>query len=318
MRRTYLTCVFFLVTLSSYAQKSTVIVDLQNLEGKEDLYISDGIELRKVTKERVVEFSIEHLPTLLYIETINKKGKIVIRKLLWIETSNVSVAGSFLTDKFEVSPSAKEQEVTDKVLTNLKKIDLDSELFVSRPYLVYLSTRLPLSTAEYLQKVVSQVPEKTKSFWATKKIETYLGKLESVGFNLSTKEFKYVIAKNKKGEDQKFRQDKSKFLVLDFGSSGCVPCLEDIKRLRELNDQHGEKIELLSIWKDPSQDIWLNVASKQKEKINWTSLQDETGATFKGFDVKSYPTYMVVDTSGYVVKTFFGFNKLERFITKQL
>jgi thioredoxin-related protein len=300
------------------AQNLTINVDLQNLTNKESLYISNNIQLLKVPDNGIVDLPVENLPTFIELATISKKGKIKIHKLVWIETTRVSIKGSLLLpEDIVISPLANEQELTDKILLNLKKIDQFPELLTSKSYLVYLTSKLKFKDKDYLQRIVNSVPEETKPFWATKKIEQYLTEVNSVGFNQGTKEFKYLIAKNKENKDQEFKQNRDKLLILDFGTSGCLPCIKDIKELRELNDNYSSQIEIVSIWGDKTQEIWFNVASKQKEKINWTSLRDDSGAIFKAFDINVYPTYMVFDTSGKLIKTFKGSSgSLKKFIEK--
>ncbi len=306
-----------LLAISSNGQTTRVKVSLQGLKSIEGLFLWESNRLYKVPRNKTVDIPVDNLPTILYLAT-NRRGKIKVQRLLWVETNEISLSGS-LPNQIMLSPLAKEQSMADAVLVSQGKVDQDSELFVSRPYIVYLSRELSRHDEDSLQVLLNKIPGETKSFWATKKIEEYLNQLQSVGFNTTTNQFKYLVAKNKKNEEQEFRHNSHKLLLVDFSASVCLPCIKDIKKLRQLNNKYGKQVELLSLWDDPKHELWLNVARKQKKMINWTSLRDETGAIFKAFNIKEYPTYMLFAPTGKHIKTFIGANhNLERSIKQYL
>jgi thiol-disulfide isomerase/thioredoxin len=310
-------CTVLVTNFSLFAQNLTVNINVQNLVSKDGLYISESGRLIEIPSDGILNLSVENLPTLLELNTISKKGKIVTRKSIWLEAAKVLIEGSLLTDNFIISPSSKEQDLADKVLKNIKNIDQYPELLTSKPYLVYLTTTLKSKDVNYLQKIVNLVPKDDRNFWAVIKIDESLKEIQSIGYNSSTKQFEFLVAQNKAKEYQEFKQDRNKLLILDFSATWCHYCLEDIVDLRKINDGYNQKLEILSLWDDQSYTTWINGASKQKEKINWISLRDDTGVIFKKFNIKVYPTYMVIDTSGYVIKSFSNIKKLEKYISNQ-
>ncbi len=69
-----------------------------------------------------------------------------------------------------LSPLAKEQGMADADLVSKGKAEQDSALFISRPYIVYLSRELSRHDEDPLQVLLNKISGETKSFWATKKL----------------------------------------------------------------------------------------------------------------------------------------------------
>lgn len=101
---------------------------------------------------------------------------------------------------------------------------------------------------------------------------------------------------------------KGKYILIDFWSSGCGPCIMSIPEMREISEEYKDKLTIVSISSD-SKDVWTKT-SKEKN-ITWVNLND-----FKGEDgislhygVKGIPNYFVISPEGKIVGTWMGYGE---------
>jgi glutathione peroxidase-family protein len=164
----------------------------------------------------------------------------------------------------------------------------------------------------------SRITEADDNFWAVEKIKTHLTVLDNMGYDAKDELFQYLTASDENGESVDYRQTENKYLLIDFSSSGCRPCLIDIDKLVTLHDDFKDELEILSIWDDPKLEAWLSIGKEQKDKIMWTSLRDDSRAVFKTFDIDVYPTYLLIGPKGQVVKRWkgAGIDKVRNYLEK--
>ncbi|HCO66177.1 MAG TPA: hypothetical protein DIT04_00205 [Dysgonomonas sp.] len=101
---------------------------------------------------------------------------------------------------------------------------------------------------------------------------------------------------------------KGKYILIDFWSSGCGPCIMAIPEMKEISEAYKDKLTIISISSD-TKDIWQKV-SKEKD-ISWVNLND-----FKGEDgikirygVIGIPHYVMISPEGKVITSWMGYGK---------
>lgn len=110
------------------------------------------------------------------------------------------------------------------------------------------------------------------------------------------------------GNTHRLEQYKGKYILLDFWSSGCGPCIKSIPEMREIFEQYKDKLTIVSISSDP-QNTWTET-SKEKN-ITWVNLND-----FKGdngiklhYGVKGIPNYFMISPEGKIIDTWMGYGE---------
>ena len=300
----HLTCVLVLQILIATAANE-IVVDASGLESDSPIMIVESGVLNKVLENGIVKFEVEYLPTLIRLVSINK-SRVTTHRLIWLTEKNLRIEGSLEEDKLSLFPTNEGQPEADEVLKGLPDIEENRELAISKPNLVYIATTLQWQKSHYLEKLIRNIRPADKDFWATTKIKTYLIDLKNIGYDKTTQQFDHMTAVNTNGKSQKFEHQRQKFLLIDFSSSGCKPCLADIDELVELYEEHQDNLEILTVWNDPKQEPWLKIAKKQKDKIIWTSLRDESGVIFNTFEIDVFPTYILVSPEGMVMRRWKG------------
>jgi len=300
-----LTGVFFIQPFSTFAE-NVVKIDVSNVVTNSPLFIFESGILSDSDANGIIKIKVDNLPTLVGLVSV-KKGKVTTHKLIWLTVNTLLIEGSLTEKTIHLQPASESQYIADNILNfGLPDIVTYDKRAPSKPILVYISTTLKWQNSEYLKKVIEKTNSTEKEFWATTKISNYLNNLQSIGYDKSTQQFEHLTAINKNGKSQKYERLQQKFLLIDFSSSVCRPCLEDIDELVDLYKKHQNNLEILTIWDDPKQESWLNIAKKQKEKIIWTSLRDDSGVIFKSFEIDVFPTYVLFNSEGKIIKKWKG------------
>ncbi len=121
------------------------------------------------------------------------------------------------------------------------------------------------------------------------------------------------------GNVHRLENYKGKYILLDFWSSGCGPCIMSMPEMKEISEIYKDKLTIVSISSD-TKDVWTKI-SKEKD-ITWVNLND-----FKGdngiklhYGVKGIPNYFIISPEGKIIGTWMGYgeghlkNKVKEFI----
>jgi len=113
---------------------------------------------------------------------------------------------------------------------------------------------------------------------------------------------------NVRGELRHLADYKGKYMLLDFWSVGCGPCIMAIPEMREISDIYKDKLVIVSISSD-TKEIW-EQASEEKN-ITWVNLND-----FKGdngiklrYGVTGIPHYVLISPEGKVATSWVGYGE---------
>ena len=114
--------------------------------------------------------------------------------------------------------------------------------------------------------------------------------------------------KDTSGNSHRLQELGGKYLLLDFWSNGCGPCIKSFPELKEISEQMKDRIEVVSISID-TEAIWKKASAKHCITWhNWNDLQKENGI-FARFGVKAYPTYVLVSPDGKLIGKQVGYSK---------
>lgn len=101
---------------------------------------------------------------------------------------------------------------------------------------------------------------------------------------------------------------KGKYILIDFWSSGCGPCIMAIPEMKEISETYKDQLFVVSISSD-TKEIWEKV-SKEKE-ISWVNLNDfkgENGLKLR-YGVTGIPHYVMISPEGKIITSWTGYGK---------
>lgn len=106
---------------------------------------------------------------------------------------------------------------------------------------------------------------------------------------------------------------RGKYVLLDFWHTRCGPCIEDIPDLIALHQKFEEDLVLIGVSND--QDRRAVTELVRQHGMPWIQVIDPLDNCSKVrhmYDVSSWPSYVLVDREGNVVRTNNGYDRLER------
>lgn len=116
-----------------------------------------------------------------------------------------------------------------------------------------------------------------------------------------------LISKTINGQPFLLGETKGKYLLLDFWGSWCTPCIAEMPELKKFQQKYQNKVELIGlVCKDTKEKA---LTAIKKHALNWAHLYSETDEFGSLFGVTAYPTKILLDPNGVVVKVYAGINK---------
>ncbi len=111
------------------------------------------------------------------------------------------------------------------------------------------------------------------------------------------------------GKEHRLSDYKGKYLLLDFWSMGCGPCIAAMPELKEVSKNQNDLFTVVSLSVDTKKKIWQEAS--EREKISWVNLSDGAGMTgiAARYGVTGIPHYVVISPEGKVLDTWVGYSK---------
>lgn len=108
------------------------------------------------------------------------------------------------------------------------------------------------------------------------------------------------------GKPFKLSSLKGKYVILDFWGSWCINCIKGFPKMKEYYGQHKDKLEVVSVDCNDTEAGWK--AAVKKHALTWVNVYNPKGVgdITKKFGVVAFPTKILVDKDGKVLKTFVG------------
>ena len=99
-----------------------------------------------------------------------------------------------------------------------------------------------------------------------------------------------------------------RWILVDFWSSSCHPCIESVLELGSLNKDFPDKLSVVSISLD-KENLWRE-ASKE-HGIIWNDWHDPKGASgsFRAYGTTSVPTFVLVSPEGVITDIIVGYRE---------
>ena len=112
---------------------------------------------------------------------------------------------------------------------------------------------------------------------------------------------------------------KGRYILLDFWSSGCGPCIMAIPEMGEIAEKYKDKLAIVSLSSD-TEKRWKEASEKHKLTwYNWSDKKQTIGLYLK-YGVRGIPHYVLISPEGKIADTWGGYGKgsLYRHLSKYL
>lgn len=120
------------------------------------------------------------------------------------------------------------------------------------------------------------------------------------------------------GEEQTLEGLRGKIVVIDFWGTWCPPCMKALPENVVLADKYRDKgVRFLGVH-DSKRGFEKMPAVAKEKKLNYPLAVDDGGASAKAYQVRFWPTYVVIDRLGVVRAAGLKPDSVEKVIEKLL
>ena len=150
---------------------------------------------------------------------------------------------------------------------------------------------------ETVTRLANRLTEEQKQTRQGKEILSYLQQVTKVSVGDTVPGYEYVDAD---GVKHYLSELRGKWLLLDFWSLGCGPCVGAAKELRQLSNEIGGKnLQLVSISVD-GEEGWKEAS--ELHQITWTNWRDPMGlaGSIRAYNQNGIPVFVLVDPEGII------------------
>ena len=207
---------------------------------------------------------------------------------------------------------ANQLDSTYKLLSDKEEALLETmtpdEAWMERLYGLSLESKLKgdtLARARGIQ-LYERVDDRLRATYRGQRIANNLFPLQVVKVGDMVPED--IELKDTLGNSHRLQELRGKFLLLDFWSSGCGPCIMSFPEMKEISKQMADSLKVVSISQD-GEKHWKKASAKYDITWhNWNDLQRENGI-FARFGVQGIPDYFLVSPEGKVIANKGGYGK---------
>lgn len=157
-----------------------------------------------------------------------------------------------------------------------------------------------------LEAIYARMPECEKQTVIGKEIASYLFPAPKVEIG---DEMADGDLYDKEGNLRRLSEFKGRYILLDFWSSGCVPCLHSFPEMEEITANYAGKMAVVSISEDPEARWKKFIDEKKLEGNQWNELRTGRTGLASRYQVTAIPHYVLIDPAGKVVDMWAGYGK---------
>ena len=111
------------------------------------------------------------------------------------------------------------------------------------------------------------------------------------------------------GRTHRLAEFKGKYILLDFWTQGCGPCIASLPEIEEISEEYSDSLVVVSISLDPEK-VWKDyVNEKQLGGHQWNELAELDSGLAMCYQVKGCPSYVLIAPDGRVKTMWAGYGK---------
>ena len=196
-----------------------------------------------------------------------------------------------------------QQEIWKKELEYMKEAPI-SKVWIDK-LLLYASMMKYETVMPYKEEVKSlyaRMPETEKQTDAGQEITAYPPSVAGIGDMMVDGELYDV-----NDSLRHISEFVGRFILLDFWSSGCGPCVESIPEMEKVIDTYKDRMTVISISEDPKARWKEYVKTKGMGGNQWNELRRGRTGLAVSYQVKGIPHYVLIAPSGKIQDMWSGY-----------
>ena len=158
---------------------------------------------------------------------------------------------------------------------------------------------------EALLRLYERLSDDQKATREGMEILQYLNPVKQLDKGLPVPAYDYV---DKDGQAVRLSGFTGKWVLLDFWSGGCGPCLKAVPELGAVSREFQDRLEVVSISLD-KEHTWKKASAEHR--ITWNDWNDPKGSagSVRSFGTGGLPTFVLINPEGITHRIFMGYGE---------
>lgn len=111
------------------------------------------------------------------------------------------------------------------------------------------------------------------------------------------------------GNRHRLSEFAGKYILVDFWSQGCGPCVTAVPELKEIAERFGDRLAVVSVCQDPEKEWKEYVAGNRLTGNQWSELLDGNVGLAAKYRVKGVPHFVLIAPDGRIQDVWFSYGK---------
>ena len=173
-------------------------------------------------------------------------------------------------------------------------------------YSEFLNYGLYSGQKEDIHGLYNRLSGEQKQTPAAKLIASYLHPMPAVGISDDMADGDLL---DLQGNIRHLSEFKGKYILLDFWSSACAPCVASIPEIKEVEEHYKNRLVVVGI-SDDDEKIWKAfVKEKELKGFQWREKQAGGNSLAIRYKVKGIPSYILIAPDGKIQTRWSGYGK---------
>ena len=224
-------------------------------------------------------------------------------KAMWNKVDSVRQ----LSTPFEFESARREVELMKTTPVSLPWLDrLESNALMVKVAANDTTRQAYAALAEPLKKLYAALPDSIKQTPMAQRAyhSLFPPKKVKVGDEMAD-----GVLYDPEGKEHHLAEFKGKYILLDFWSQGCGPCIASIPEMEEVAEMYAGRLAVVSISID-TETMWKQYLKEKGLKgIQWNELRNDGGGLKAVYGVQGIPHYVLIAPDGKVKDTWAGYGK---------
>ncbi len=175
-----------------------------------------------------------------------------------------------------------------------------------RGYCSFLQYKRAFGHRELIRSLHARMSEAHRATEQGLEIEAYLNLPREVGVG---DEMADGDLYDLQGNRRRLSEFRGKYILLDFRSQGCAPCVRSLPETEQIAQRYREQLEVVGICQDPERE-WKRFAADNGLKGNqWNELRRGNTGLGAAYGVVGIPSYVLIAPDGKVAAMWSGYGE---------
>lgn len=211
-------------------------------------------------------------------------------------------------DSLDVENNKLQVQINENLIRRMKQMAID-DIWLQKLHDLALTSNyipdFPLEQKEATIELYNLLTEEQKQHPLAKEAYTMLFPPQHVEIG---KEMADADLYDLQGGKHSLAELKGKYILLDFWSRGCGPCILSIPEMGELASSYKDKLNIVSISTD-NKKMWEEAS--EAHPMSWNNWNDLNGTAglYANYDQGAIPAYTLISPEGIVLEQWVGYGE---------